>query len=112
MASETPEGRLSKRIRVAISREYPGAFVEKIAGGPYQSVGLPDLLVVIEGRAFGLEVKRQRPGETEQHARGRATPTQQVRIVKLRAAGAVADVVLTPQEALQAIAGTRTFYLP
>jgi len=85
------EGRLVNRIRTAILREHPEAIVIKLHGGPYQQAGLPDLLVVIRGRAVFLEVKR--PG-------GALTPLQEHTIARLRAAGALAEVVRSADEAL------------
>lgn len=99
-----PETVLVGKIRKAILREYPNAFVVKLAGGPYQQSGLPDLLVIVDGRAYGLEVKRQKMGESEEHARGRATVLQLATLEKMREAGAVTAVVLSPEEALQALA--------
>lgn len=104
MAKTGPETRLVARIKAAILGRYPGAFVEKIHGGPYQRVGLPDLLVIVRGRAIGLEVKAQRPGESVEHARNRATPTQLATLSAMELAGAPARVVLSPAEALTAIA--------
>lgn len=99
MAS-TPESRVVDRIRTAILRKYPDAFVVKIAGGGYQSAGLPDLVVILRGRAIGLEVKAQRSGESEDHARGRATLRQQAVLQQMRRAGAIAEVVLGPEEVM------------
>lgn len=103
MARTGPETRLVGRIKGAIRERYPQAFVEKIHGGAYQRKGLPDLLVVVDGRAIGLEVKAQAPGESEQHARKRATPTQLAVLAAMRRAGAVARVVISTEEALRAV---------
>jgi len=88
------------QIRRAVQRAYPDALVVKLAGGPYQSAGLPDLLVILDGKAYGFEVKKQRQGESEQHARGRATLRQQAVIEQIRRAGGVAAVVLSADEVL------------
>jgi len=66
----------------------------KIAGGPMQRTGIPDLLAVIDGRAVFLEVKR--PGN-------KATKLQLHRIAELRGAGATAEVVTNWNEALEAL---------
>jgi len=95
-----PEGTLTASITRAILRRFPDAYVVKIAGGPYQSGGLPDMAVILRGRYYGFEVKKRRTGESEAHARDRATVRQRKRIADLRAAGAVADVVLSVEEAL------------
>lgn len=98
-----PESLLVGRIRKAIKAEFPGAYVTKIAGGRYQNAGLPDLFLIVEGRAVGLEVKCQRPGESEAHARERETPRQRSVREDMARAGAVTAVVLSPEEALAAI---------
>ena len=98
-----PETTLVGRIRRAILAEYPRAFVVKLAGGMFQTIGLPDLLAIVDGRAYGLEVKCQRSGESAQHARDRATPLQLAVLEKMRRAGAGVGVVLSPEEALEVI---------
>lgn len=65
-----------------------------------QVVGIPDVIGVVDGRFFGIEVKHRKPGESEEHARARATPGQLRMIETLRDAGAIAGVVLTVEEAL------------
>lgn len=95
-----PETRLVGKIRQAIKKEFPSAFVTKIAGGMYQTAGLPDLAVIINGRFIGIEVKSQRDNESETAARLRATPRQLDMIDRLRDAGAIAGVALTVDEAL------------
>ena len=98
-----PETRLVGRIRKAIEAEFPSAFVTKIAGGAYQNAGLPDLLVIVFGLAVALEVKCQGPTESEAHARGRETLRQRSVRESIVRAGAVAEVVLSPEEALAAV---------
>lgn len=110
--SAGPETRLVERITEAIKAKWPAAWAVKVHGGPYQTVGIPDLLVVVEGRLTGLEVKAQRLGESEEHARNRATPTQLATIAAIRRAGGVAGVVLTVEESIElvqtALRGTLT----
>src|SRR5690606_32712828 len=72
-AVSQPETDLVNRIRKAVKAEFPDAYVVKIHGGPYQSGGLPDLAVILHGRYYGFEVKKQRLGESAEHAYGRAT---------------------------------------
>lgn len=95
-----PETLLVDQIRRAVKRAHPSAMIVKIAGGKYQSAGLPDLLVILDGRAYGFEVKKRRQGESEQHAYERATVRQRARLQDMRSAGAVADVVLSVDEVL------------
>lgn len=103
MARQTPESLVVAAIVKAILAQYPDAYVIKIHGSLYQASGFPDLMVFVEGRAYGLEVKRQRVGESFERARNRSTPLQKLTIAKLRRAGIVADTVLSPAEALAVI---------
>lgn len=98
--ADGPEKRLEKRIVSAISREWPGSFVLKVHGGAFQTAGIPDLLVVMEGRLVGIEVKARRPGESIERLTKRVSWLQWGVIDNLRAAGAVAGVVWTVEDAL------------
>lgn len=95
-----PETLLVGKIRTAVKRKFPDAMITKLHGGPYQTAGLPDLIVVIDGRIYGFEVKKQRLGESAEHAYGRATLTQRKRLADLRRAGGVGAVVLSVEEVL------------
>lgn len=92
-----PEARLQRRIQDAIKLE--GYFVFKVHGSEYMMAGLPDLIVCAHGLFIGLEVKMpgEKPSNTQVHVHG-----------KIRAAGGVARVVYTPQEALDIIDETLT----
>src|SRR3546814_18265267 len=68
--------------------------LQKLHGGPYQTAGLPDLIFVIEGRIYGFEVKKQRLGESAEHAYERATILQKAGLADLRRARGVGAVVL------------------
>jgi hypothetical protein len=68
-----------------------GWWTFKIAGGPMQMAGVPDLLVIKHGRAVFFEVKR--PGQ-------KPRPLQVQRIREIReVGGAVAEVVTSRDEA-------------
>lgn len=95
-----PETALVGKIRTAVKRKFPDAMIVKIHGGPYQTAGLPDLMVIVNGRAYGFEVKKQRLGESAEHAYGRATLPQQKRLADLRRAGGIGAVVLSVEEVL------------
>lgn len=99
----TNESGLVGAIQKAVRKHYPDAWVFKVVGNPYQEAGVPDLLVCVDGVLIGLEAKFQRPGESDEHARSRATPQQLVQIDRIRRAGGGADVVLTADEALSVI---------
>lgn len=99
-----PETLLVNKIRKAIKNKYPDSLTFKIAGGPYQAAGIPDLLVFLNGRVAAFEVKKQKPGESEEHARERATLRQRIRIESFRKAGCLAEVVLSVDEVLAVLA--------
>jgi hypothetical protein len=56
----------------------------KVHGSPMQTAGVPDVIGVVQGRFFGLEVKR--PGM-------KATVLQEAVMRKIREQGGVAEVV-------------------
>ena len=99
----TSEKGLVNAIVHGIGARWPSAWLMKVHGGGYQTSGIPDLLVCVQGRFVALEVKFQRPGESAEHARERATVGQQVQIRKLTGAGAVARVVISVDEAIAAV---------
>lgn len=106
VANPGPETRLVARMVSAIRKRWPTVWIVKIHGGPYQRVGIPDLLVIIDGRAVGIEVKAQKPSESAEHARERATPTQRATIAAMKRAGAVAGVAVTIDEAIALVSDT------
>lgn len=61
MASK-PETKVVKKILKMLKNSFPG-FYFKIHGGPYQRIGLPDIMGVHRGRLIGIEVKC--PGEED-----------------------------------------------
>lgn len=83
------ESRLTDRI-IKRLRQMPEADVLKLHGSPFQRAGYPDIHVCWQGRCYWLEVKR--PGEGP-------TKLQQHRLVALRKARAVAEVVRSVAEA-------------
>ena len=68
-----------------------GAWVFNVHGSPYQTVGVPDLLVGFRGRFFAMEVKR--PGN-------QLSPAQVKAIEAIRASGSVAGRVESIEEAV------------
>jgi hypothetical protein len=99
----TNETGLTGAIVRAIKKRHPGCWVVKIAGGPYQESGIPDLLVCVRGLLVGIEVKFQRPGESQDHALGRTTPGQHVQIMRINRAGGSAATVTSVKDALALI---------
>ena len=69
-----------------------GAMAEKIHGGPHQSRGLPDIIACYRGHMIGFEVKV--PGRE-----GTMTNLQRSKLRRIRAAGGVAAMIVSVQEA-------------
>jgi len=90
-------------MRRAILKRWPEACIVKVAGGGYQSAGLPDLLVQVAGRSAWIEVKAVREGESKDHALSRVTLRQQAEIDKIRRAGITAGVAMSVEEALDLV---------
>lgn len=99
-AAPRNESQLVGQIQKGVKLTHPSAYILKVHGGPMQQPGIPDLLIVVNGLLIGAEVKHQKPGESEQHARERATPMQRAQIQKINAAGGMAGVVLNLEETL------------
>jgi hypothetical protein len=97
------EENLQERVIKAILKMRPEAWVWHPVGGPYQTPGIPDLLVVIDGVLIGIELKFPKPGETVEHARDRATPQQRNQIKKINRAGGMAAVCVSVEESLDLI---------
>ncbi len=86
------EGKYQKRIMDAIGEKYPEALVVKIAQGAFSQAGVPDLMAIIEGHYFGLEVKRPYFHKKSE--------LQKKTVEMIRAAGGSADFVTYVDEAL------------
>jgi len=84
-----------KKIMEALKKEYPKAYIVKIAQGAYSQGGLPDLLFILDGHYFGFEVKRP--------VFGKVSKLQEAAIRKINAAGGTAAVVTYPEEAVGTI---------
>ena len=89
--SKQPESRLQARIQKALRSEVGGYWV-KIWGGPFQVAGTPDLIGSVYGFFFAFEVKT---------ATGKASPLQLHTLELIRDAGACAEIVRSPDEAVQ-----------
>lgn len=104
MTDHKNEGALVKAATAALAGAFPSAWIFKIVGNPMQMIGVPDVLVLREGVLYGLEFKHRKAGESEAHARGRASAHQLRQIERIRKAGGVAEVVLSVEEALEVVA--------
>lgn len=97
------EAGLVDQITKAVAKRYPDAWQFKVVGSPYQMSGVPDLLFCIHGLMIGAEVKHQKPGESEEHARSRASALQRVQIMRINRSGGMAGVVLSVEETFDLI---------
>ena len=52
------EGYYQTKIKEALMKRYPDAFVAKISQGAYSQAGIPDVMFIKDGHYFGFEVKR------------------------------------------------------
>lgn len=87
------EADLVKKIKTRLELEYPKSFWFKTHGGPFQMVGLPDLLGCLDGRFIGIEVKL--PGKEKN-----LTPKQQAVIHRITKAGGIAFMTTSVDHAL------------
>lgn len=98
------ESTLVSQIVAAIRKAYPDtSWVLKVHGGPMQEPGIPDILALVGGQMFGLEVKLRRAGESADHALSRTTDIQWNQLGKIIQAGGIGRVVLSVEEALSLI---------
>lgn len=84
-----------KKIMEGIKKEYPNAFMVKIAQGAYSQGGLPDILIIHKGHYFGFEVKRP--------CIGVKSNLQKFMIQRIQNAGGTAAFVRWPEEAIEMI---------
>lgn len=96
--SKQRESKLSKDIIDALRIE--GCFAFKVHGSEYMMVGLPDIIVCVDGMFVGLETKN--PGQERQFKKAQALRQSQI-----RTAGGVAELVTSVDQALQIIRGVR-----
>jgi hypothetical protein len=83
------ESKITKSIMAYLKKR--GVWFFKVAGGPMQQRGVPDIICCVTGSFVALEVKR--PGV------GRLTDLQALTIERIRDAGGVAEVVTSVEEA-------------
>lgn len=84
---------MEKDIVAAILRllkKRPRCFAWKTHGGMYGTAGIPDIVACVDGRFVGLEVKQ--PG-------GKLSRLQEITLGRIRAAGGVAAMVTSVEEA-------------
>lgn len=94
----TPEeGYFQKKIMEALKKAYPDALVLKVAQGFFSEKGVPDIMCVIEGHYFGIEVKRPLFGDRELKGNQKAFAE------RVRKAGGTAIMASYPEEVLREI---------
>ena len=97
------ETQLQNRIKKEVKKLRPTAWIFHPVGSPYQEPGIPDLLLCVDGLFIAMEIKFPKPGESIEHARGRATIQQRSQIKRIIAAGGMAGVVTSVDEALDLV---------
>lgn len=91
------ESRLSRAIMQALRDEYGRRlFCFKVHGGPMMMAGLPDIVGMLDGRAFALETKIPDHGNE---------PTERQRYVhaRMRSAGCIVGVPRSVADALDIV---------
>lgn len=86
-------------------KKYGVQWLWKTHGNPYQTSGVPDILCIAPGtgRFVGIEVKRP-------DGYGKATPLQLEQIERIRAAGGVAGIATSPEEALALVEEAQAYF--
>lgn len=87
------ESKITRSIMTYLKER--GVWCFKVAGGPMQQRGVPDIICCVNGSFVALEVKR--PGM------GRLTELQALTIERIRDAGGVAEMVTSVEEAAAVI---------
>lgn len=89
-----PESKLSRKIMDRLRLE--GYFCFKVHGSEFMMAGLPDIICCAEGLFIGLETKMP-------STRGNVSPRQRYVHTMIEHAGGTAQVVCSPQEAVDAV---------
>jgi len=84
------ESPISRRIAKRLNR-LPNTVVVKLHGSQYSTAGMPDLLIVRDGKVAFLETK---------NTLGKTRPRQDYMLMLLHNAGAVVGVVRSVEEAV------------
>ena len=86
---------LQTKIKEALKKRYPDAFVVKISQGAYSQAGIPDVMFIKDGHYFGFEVKRP--------VVGIRSKLQEQTARMIQAAGGTAAFVCWPEEAIREV---------
>lgn len=90
MMASQPERVVTDRI-MRILRAMDGVWCFKAHGGPFQRAGVPDIIGCIDERFFAIEVKARS---------GKTTALQELTIQHIIAAGGLAGVATSVEQAL------------
>lgn len=92
LLTEIPkESYFQKKVIDGLKKQFPDAYVAKIAQGMYSQGGIPDILCILDGRYFGFEIKRP--------VFGRVSKLQGSAAERIRDAGGIVGIVAWPEEA-------------
>lgn len=94
------EAYYQKKVIDGIKKQFPNAYIAKIAQGMYSQGGIPDVLCVLDGHYFGFEIKRPIFGEISK--------LQEAAMERIRRSGGTAAVVSWPEEAAGIIESWRS----
>lgn len=93
------EAYFQKKVINGLKKQFPDAYIAKIAQGMYSQGGIPDVLCVLDGHYFGFEIKRP--------IFGNVSKLQGAAIEKIKNAGGTAGIVTYPEEAAEIIDSRR-----
>jgi hypothetical protein len=89
------ESDLQKAIAKRLN-SYCGCFFVRIHGGPYQRIGLPDVVGLYRGTFFGLEIKM--PGKERN-----LTDIQRATLKHINDAGGVGEMITSVEQAEEVV---------
>lgn len=93
MAESDLQKAIAKRLN-----SYCGCFFVRIHGGPYQRIGLPDVVGLYRGTFIGIEVKL--PGKERN-----LTAIQQLMLKHITDAGGIGEMVTSVEQAEEVVFG-------
>lgn len=85
------EAYYQKKVIDGLKKQFPDAYIAKIAQGMYSQGGIPDVMFIMRGHYFGFEIKRP--------VFGKISKLQEVTMARIRRSGGTAAVVSWPEEA-------------
>jgi hypothetical protein len=92
MGKKKPESKLGDKVKTAFEKEFPGIYLVKIHGGPYQESGIPDMVGCYQGRFIGIELKIEGNVPTEK---------QKDHLRRIEISGGIQGVAYSVAEAVQ-----------